>query len=329
MKNQPHNSTGAGARRGKGAPRGLIAVAVLAALSAGYAAYWFFLAGQVRDGIGQWAADRRAEGYKVDFASVGVGGFPFTLEAVIAAPAITAPGRAGPWSWQGPMLLLGARPWALTRVRVRAPGRHRITVPGREKPKTVVLDAGALTATLDFNPGPAAFTLFLAASDIVYSVEPVAGLGRTTKRLTLNAAVKGDLPRILDNAALAGWRDGGGTLDVSGLDIGHGPLDLTGDGTGALDAGMQPIGAFTLRVRGFNEALDRLKDARIIKPKAAALMKTVLGMMARGQKAKPGAGAEPESRLQLKVPLSLQDRKVYIGPVAVAEVPVVRWPQVR
>ncbi len=338
MKNQTHNSikpddTGLA----KGVKRGLIAGAALTLIAAVYAGYWNYLAGQVRAGIEQWAADRRAEGNGAEYAAVAVGGFPFRLVAEISAPTLVlagaAPGPARPWSWRGPSLIIEARPWALAKVRVLAPGRHRVTAMVGGKRKQYDIVAGALTATLDFTPWPVTFTIALDASDIVYPREPVAGLGRTTKRLTLTIEFKGDLPPEIEANAMARWRDSGGTLDVSRLDIRHGPLDLTGDGTGALDADMQPIGAFTLSVRGFNEALDRLGAAGIIKPKAAALMKTVLSMLARAPAAESNAEADteagPDSKPELKVPLSVQDGKLYIGPVVVAEVPVVHWPQVR
>ena len=378
MKNQPHNSNKSDdTGLAKGMKRGLIAVAALAALTAVYAGYWNYLAGQVRDGIEQWAADRRAEGYGAEYAAIAVGGFPFWLDAEISAPALTAPGRDQPWSWRGPTMVLKARPWAWNRVQVLVPGRHRVTAMAGGKRRQYDIEAGMAAMTLWFRRGLAvraglslsgvavssgtagivgsldaavitverppeapsspSLSVGIEAKVINLPQEPVAGLGRTTKRLILAAAVKGDLPKTLDSAALARWRDNGGTLDVSHLDIRHGPLDLTGDGTGALDADMQPIGAFTLSVRGFNEALDRLAAAGIIKPNAAALVKTVLDMMARGGDGKSDTGPDteadtetgPDSMPQLKVSLSVQDGKLYIGPVAVAEVPVVRWPQVR
>ncbi len=323
MENQTHNTIKpGGAGLSKGARRGLIAVAALAALAAVTAGTWNYLAGQVRDGIGQWAAERRAEGYEAGFASVAVGGFPFRLEAVIAEPMLAAPKGNRPWSWRGLSLMIETRPWALSKVRVLASGRHRVTVMAGGKLKTIDIEFGSLIAALDFSPAGASFAATLNASDILYPRDPVAGLGRTTKRLNVSVAVKGDVPGTRDAETMARWRDNGGTIEISNLDIEHGPLDVTGDGTGALDANLQPIGAFTLNVRGFNEAVDRLGATGIIKPNTAALMKTVLNMLAQGQKNESAT----EDANTLKVPVSVQDGKLYIGPFVVAEVPVVRWP---
>ncbi len=320
MKSQtPHSIKPGGPRKG------LLALGAVIAAAAVYSGVWFFFAGQVRDGIEQWAADRRAEGFGVEYGPIAVGGFPFLFETVIVDPVLAAPGEHGFRSWQGPVMIMQARPWALSKVRVLAFGRHRVTAMTGGKPKTIDIEFGSLIAALDFSPAGASFAATINAADIVYPRDPVAGLGRTTKRLNVSVAVKGDIPRIRNAETMARWRDNGGTIEVSNLDIGHGPLDLTGEGTGALDADMQPIGAFSLNVRGFNEAIDRLRVVGIIKPNTAALMKTVLGMLAQGQKDKSAT----EDADMLKVPLSLQNRKVYLGPVAVAEMPVVRWPPSR
>ena len=171
-------------------------------------------------------------------------------------------------------------------------------------------------------PGPA-FDLTVEAEDITLSLEPVPGLGRKTGHLGIRSTVTGEAPGVLGDRAsrmeaMARWRDSGGTLDVKSLDIRHGPLTVSGDGTLALDGTMQPIGSFTLRIRGFNEALDRLRAAGLIEPRPAALAKAVLGVLAR----KPGTGGDAE----IKVPLSIQERQVFVGSVTLAKLPVFGWP---
>jgi len=136
--------------------------------------------------------------------------------------------------------------------------------------------------------------------------------------LLLKATISGGLPLRHDGAAMAEWRDGGGTVEISQLAAKHGPLSMSGDGTGALDDTLQPIGAFSLRVQGVMETVDRLEVAGLIKQRAAVLIKTVLAALTKSQ----GSGDGSE----LKVPLSIQDGKIFVGPVAVAKVPVVRWP---
>ena len=355
-KNQHHNPIkDVVPRLGKWPRRGLIALVGMAAVAAAYGLYWNVLADRVRVGIEQWAADRRAEGYEVSYAGLDVGGFPFQIEAAIMAPALSRPEAARPWSWRGPRLVISARPWRLSRVRLAAPGQHRITGAPAGRSVAVVLDAGVLGLELRFRDGKPAGAILkardvvmkdkagvgiatLAAADITvdrpqgktvsavdlsanvetiqYGREPAPGLGRTTERLDLEASVTGGLPEGLGAEALSQWRDRGGTVEIRRLDVRHGPLDVEGDGTLALDGDMQPMGAFTFLVRGFLEALDRLGEAGVIEEGPARLAKTVLGMLARKH---GGDGGE------LKVPLSIQERWLYVGPVALGRMPVLRW----
>ena len=151
---------------------------------------------------------------------------------------------------------------------------------------------------------------------IKYRREPAPGLGLTTARLDLDASLTGGLPERLGTGALAQWRDRGGTIEIRRLDVLHGPLDMKGDGTLALDGDMQPVGAFTFMVRGFLVALDRLLEAGVIKRHPAQLAKTVLGALARN---------DGRDGSELKVPLSIQERWIYAGPVALGRMPVLRW----
>ena len=330
--------------------RGLLTIAAIGVVAAVYGIFWNFLAGQYRDGIEQWAAARRAEGVEVGFSSLRVVGFPLKLEALLSNPALSGSDGTRTWAWRGPLMLLQVRPWSPNRARVRAPGRHRITVMGGAKPLDLAVDAGTLNVMLRFQNGrPENATvsarnikineakigriaslvrvelmanqsghIHFTANTITYPVAPVPGLGLKTARLVFKAQVSGGLPLEHDAETMAQWRDDGGTLEVSQMIINHGPLDLDGDGTGSLDGTLQPIGAFSLRVQGGKQAVDRLEGAGLIKPRAAALMKAVLDTLAKSQGSKDG--------IKFNVPLSIQDGKFYIGPLVVAKVPMVHWP---
>ncbi len=381
MKNQPDNSKPAlTPPAAKGLKRGLIGAAALAAVALIYSGYWSYLAGHFKTGIDQWAAERRAEGYEAGYSSVRVEGFPFRLRVEITDPYLAAPGAGEggdgvrPWSWRGPAMVLKVRPWRLSRIRVMAPGRHRIMGFRAGRPVDYALEARKLWLKLKYRDGrperaalsvrglgvkegagidvgglaaadiivekakasragkgdlspPGALVLTIEAEDMTFPFEPVRGLGRKTARLGVRSTVTGDIAGLLTRHALGDrtarveaitrWRDSSGALEVRRLDIRHGPLVVDGEGTLALDGDLQPIGSFTFRVQGFNEALDRLLKAGLIEPHPAALVKTVLAALAR----KTGDGGA-----QLKVPLSLQDRQVFVGPIPIAKIPLIRWP---
>jgi len=331
----------------------LIAVVVAAVL---YNFYWEYSARQFRTGIAQWLAARAQEGTRVTYAAIRVDGYPFRLRATIAEPTAARFTGGQPWSWRGPALTLVTRPWRPTRLRLAVPGRHWLTtvVAGRAREYDVAIEtlrlklrvgrggveratlaARALVAkeegggeALRLKAADAAYKraatvvagkpgleLTVAADGVAFAAEPAPGLGRVTERFDLAATVGGTVPAAVIGAELAKWRDRGGIVEVRRLHVRHGPLAADGDGTLALDAEMQPVAAFAIRVRGYDEVIDRLTAAGVIKPHPAALAKAALGVLA-GQ---PGADGE------IKVPLSIQDRRVYLGPVPVARLPAVVW----
>ena len=144
-------------------------------------------------------------------------------------------------------------------------------------------------------------------------------LGNTLQRVLLEARLVGDFP--LENVleSLGAWRDRGGTLELDKVDIRYGRLGVRASGTLALDRNLQPIGALTARIEGFLGAIDALREADIIRPRDAAMAKLVLGALA-----KRPAGGGPRA---LSLPLSVQDRKLSVGPVPLMEIPEIRWPE--
>ena len=71
------------------------------------------------------------------------------------------------------------------------------------------------------------------------------------------------------------------------------------------------------RAQGFFEALEALRRQGVIDGRDAMTATVVLGVMSR----RPANGG-PAS---LSVPLSIQSRSLFVGPVAVSRLPEVRW----
>lgn len=142
-------------------------------------------------------------------------------------------------------------------------------------------------------------------------------LGRDVARLFLDAKLLGHLPPGPLNEGLPVWRDSGGTVEISRLELEWGPLAAQGDGTIALDGGLQPIGAFSAKAQGFFDVLDVLRRRGIVASRDAMTATVVLGVLSR----RP-AGGGPAS---LSLPLSIQSQTLYAGPVTVAKIPTVRW----
>jgi len=159
----------------------------------------------------------------------------------------------------------------------------------------------------------------IAAEGVNAPALPRLPLGNHLQRVLLEARLVGDFP--LENVleSLGAWRDQGGTLELDKVEIRYGQLGVQAGGTLALDRNLQPIGALTARLEGFLGAIDALREAGIVRPHDAGVVKLVLGALAR----RP-AGGGPRT---LSLPLSVQDRKLSAGPVPLMDIPEIRWPE--
>ncbi len=341
-----------GRRRGRLAALAAVGAVVVAAVL--YNFYWEYSAGQFKTGIEQWLKARARDGIRITHGEIRVDGYPFRLRAVVPQPSAARFAGAFPWSWRGPAVTLTARPWRPSRMTLTAPGRHWLTaaLAGRVREYDVAVavlavklrirgadiaragltlrDAvaredgaealrvaaagGAVSRPAKPDAGQPSLIVSAEADGLAYGAEPVPGLGRVSERLAVFATVARALPPTMGRADLAAWRDRGGVVDVRRLAVRHGALAFDGDGTVTLDADMQPLAAFTVRVRGHDRAIDALVAAGAVKPRPAALAKAALALLAAGQ----GGG-------ELKAALSIQDRRLYLGPVAVARLPAIAW----
>lgn len=328
-----------------------------AAIGLGYGGAWLYAAGLMQDAVERWAADRRAGGWTVSHGPVTVEGFPLALRARIEAPSM-ARNKDGEFrAWDGPTVTASFRPWDMRRIDFSAPGAHRfrtgpaerrreatmtarraagwasLDAAGRLQRLSITLEGAALTPTRG-GPETAARTVRLtlvaprpdrrtrlrlkvefADIDLPSTLRPA--LGRRIEKLVLEAVVKGRFPDGPLVAALAAWRGDGGVIEVERLELAWAALGIDADGTLALDRKLQPIGALTARITGFRETVDALVAAGRVRPRQALTAKIVLGVLART----PDDGGPP----RVTAPLSAQDGALYIGPVRLFRLPVIRW----
>ena len=335
----------------------ITAAVVLVVLIVAHAIYWFVLAHIVAKDIVDWANQQRAQGFIVSYGEPEIGGFPGPVRAYLANPDIAAPGSL--WHWQGPEVELRVPPWAPLDLLFSAPGHHHLTLAG-SAPRDIVFDAddfrlglnldrsGQLTDfSLDVSavkltdnqsgesrldtgkieghlPWPAAPSPDLSSLDatidaagIVLPPTVKTALGQKIATLHLVAQVMGAVPPALPREALAGWRDGGGIVQLRESQIGWGPLLAGGEGTIALDQDMQPLAAGTVRIAGLGETLDALIAAGMVQPGPAKLVQAMFGALAQP----PAGGGLPE----VKLPLSIQNGFVYMGPIKLAPLQPLDW----
>jgi hypothetical protein len=179
---------------------------------------------------------------------------------------------------------------------------------------TVMLDQPETPPT-DFNMPLARVTLDLRSMALPSGTRLVTE--DAVETLSFDATIKGPMPLAPLKDALAAWRDAGGVVDLNGFAFRQGPLGVTGSGTLALDAALQPEGAGTITTTGLSEALEILIRDGFIPADRALIARTTAKALE-----KPG----PDGRVEAKVGLSLQNRTVSFGPVPLLALQPIEWP---
>ena len=325
---------------------------LLVAAAATYAGYWFYIAGRLPETIAGWAEARRAEGYSVRWDSLAIGGFPASFRVTLAGPVV-AGARPLPFQAAAATLVGRARPWNLRRWRVSAPQGARVEAPSEgDTVAAAALDATiaiaadndatvALTAHQIAGSGAAA-ALRIAEADAQLALpgrqpadhrqdgarltlrlmgialpRAVPSLGATVDAVTLSGVLKGAVPAGKLRAALVAWRDDGGTIELQEGTLRWGSLVASANGTLALDDALQPIGALTATIENHNAVIDAAVAGGTMRADDANLAKALLGLMT-----KPGVDGKQQ---QLTLPVTLQNRRLYLGPARIAVLPLFTW----
>jgi hypothetical protein len=160
-----------------------------------------------------------------------------------------------------------------------------------------------------------ALDISIRALDLSAPVLENNPLGSTIKSVGLHVQLMGMLPATYDSAGLKAWRDAGGNVNAPELAMEWGDLSFGGEGTLALDNDMQPEGAFTVHLAGYEQALDSLAAAGWIKLNAASLAKLAMGIVAQ-----KGVDGRPT----VKTPLTIQNRHISLGPAKLGQIPAIK-----
>jgi len=341
----------------------MLAALAVAFLGIVYSGAWLYLASSARTAALAWADGRRAQGYAVGFDAIAATGFPFTVGLDVEGPTFGVGAGSAAWRWQGERLDIAWRPWDSSRVRAETAGAQSLVVGIGGAPAVFSGTLGSLRIDAGWDGG-AVTEAVLAVRDLALEREggggriavlradldirrPVLGpadertatvilsaeleggdfsavlaspLGGTVRRFDLKARLMGGLAAGHLADALAEWRDIGGTVEIEHLAAVHGPLSLSAGGTVALDGDLQPIGALTAKATGFLDTIDALARFGLIGARDAITAKMVLGVMSRSPE-----GGGPAS---LNLALTLQQRRLYAGPVALFAWPVFGWPDI-
>jgi hypothetical protein len=333
--------------------RGLIAAALCAGLLGAYGLLWKFQSDQLAVGFSNWVAQQRALGWRVSHGAPTRGGSGIAAELAVPGVVLAAgaPGLPGAFSWSAAQVTLHVDFLHLGRLRIDIAGQQlvrvgaapEIAVTANRLTATVPLDAdaprggvvveaervraempggtatvGGFHLTADGRPVPRPdeplLRFTLAATGIGLPPPPTGTwlFGPGIAAAGVDGTLTGPPPRASGLTALAeAWRDGGGTLDLRDIVLRWGKLDAGGDAIVGLDAELQPTGRATVHLADPGGTIGALTAANILPP-AAALAVRLLAPAAGGGK--------------LDLSLALRDRVLTLGPVRVAHLPELHWP---
>ena len=278
-------------------------------------------------------------------------------DLVIKGGEPTIPGGAS-WDAKQVVLRVGLlTPWSLDIEpigvqRLRFANGAEFPFVAEEMHATVPLQAGHVPSTLDLKARNLRAVLMTEGdADVAVSMgqlqghadissaagdAPTIGFSVSADMIALPDAIRWPLGPLVTSVVLAGslegptpepsapstflaaWRDGGGSVEVQKFSIVWGPLDLTTTATLALDDQLQPMGAGTGRMVGYEATLDALAANGVLTRSATTAAKAVLSLMASA----PAAGEPAE----VEVPLTLQHRTLSMRQVPVIRLPELDWP---
>jgi len=330
-----------------------LSLGLVAVLAIAHSVYWWSASEEMRQAVESWIEDWRDKGYAVTHGDLVVSGYPLRLQVTAPFPAVTDPGNV--WSWQAEGVRLQTNLWDPTQYEMTVQGDQAATVPINGRPvamsiqtaKSVVLanfsidgkfksgsvqiddlkgSAPDLTATvlarklvleleLPDNP-PQTHTdpagdLTLIADEVTLPPAYAGPLGPNMDRISVRFNALGPLKRGDLRTTLGEWRDSGGIIEVPWLRGEWGTLTVDAKGTVTLDERFRPLAAFESAFGGLSPTLDIFTDAGMIEEKTARIVK--LGLVLLSSTSSSGKSV-------IKLPLSIQDGQVYLGPVVVAYV---------
>jgi len=286
--------------------------------------------------------DLRRKGYTLAYSKMVFSGNPFELRVTVENPQIKD--SLGRFEWIGQEMTVHLNTWNLYTLHCSFAGEQKLTVPQNTPIPLGTLSFGNAKADLKLTySGHVDEILFTADSlfSLLGNKQQSVSLNvikLKTSRITdpLNLAIElntkimgleglvGRSP--LDHEAvielnlnvsgyqkpsfpktLADWRDGGGIIDVNLFKISWAPITAEVNGTLTLDKDMYPLGSFSTRIQGYQEALSFLVELGWVKSKNASAASFVLDILSQPN----DLGIK-----HLTVPITLQNKKFSIGPAS-------------
>ncbi|MFD0857378.1 DUF2125 domain-containing protein [Roseovarius aquimarinus] len=327
-------------------------LAIVLALAAGWAGYWFIGSSAVKSGVADWFEDRRAEGWTAEYGALSVAGFPNRFDTTLDAVALEDP--ASGLGWRAPFIQIMALSYRPNHVIVIWPETQSFTDRGRAMtldstdmraslvvaPSTALApERVALTAEgLSLRPEGAALSEALSASSLRLAAERVEGaearyhLGLAAADVAPAASLLaqieggGDLPRVIDSITADITADFTAPWDRAAIEAARPqPTRIEIIGMAMAWGGMALDAAGTLEVDAGGMPSGTLTlTARgwrdmLDAAEASSLLTSDMATTAERALTMMSGGQDT-----LEMPLRFGEGRVWIGPLPIAPAPVLR-----
>lgn len=114
------------------------------------------------------------------------------------------------------------------------------------------------------------------------------------------------------------WHEENGKLDITELLIRSETTSLLGTGRISLDERLQPALDADVTISGISDYLEKLRTADAISDSKFRIANAIISAI--GQK------DENTGKIRIETTVSVENQKLFIGPLRVASLPVVQWP---
>jgi hypothetical protein len=332
----------------------IVAILLLITGVGAYTAFWFIVAGKLRDGLSEWAQTAREQKVEASWRGLRVGGFPFAFRIELTEAALRNEAINPPAELRMPLLSGNVRPWNFRVWHLTAPQGLNIAAGAESNPVAKLsmrAATGAVSATteggatiwlsldearLETSEQVGTRTAYLwlilpprlpethsesnlaLAADLHEATVPQAPspFRNPIDELAFGITIKGAIAPGPARQAATAWRDSGGTAELDNFALRWGKLAITGSGTLALDAGLQPMGGFSGVVAGYEDLMTALVTAGRMKPSDARLARIGLAMLAK---------AGPDGRPAIGTSFTIQNGEMFLGPAKLGPAPKIPW----
>ncbi|MCB9991681.1 MAG: DUF2125 domain-containing protein [Rhodospirillales bacterium] len=186
-------------------------------------------------------------------------------------------------------------------------------VSGRISADDIVVDIPALLVRSLFLPNK---PIYIEAPEGVFVAEPADKAIWSLSRLVVDAIIPEYLPATITHEDLTQWRDAGNKIVINQFEAQKESLTISGSGNLELDDLLQPTGAFNAKTTGHMDFMIWLQQHGYIKTREAMLASTIMTGLSK---------TSEEGETYMEAILTLQNRTLFVGPLKVAQLPMLVW----